>query len=212
MEQVKRSELKGFRGCKGSNEFDGVQIAEEAWGKERANGSALPAMAYLYRRFGPPLGLCDTYKSIADYILTTEDDDVALWITACGSDHISLCIGQLHSESMQNELTEPYRIYEEAVQQVWLDLNPDADHDNYWADRTSSEWCKKHVSHLKLDMPWGRGGEWKSLESSHPVHRLNIAIFNALKELERPTYTRDEYFNIFGRCEPVEEHAEYFGA
>ena len=63
-----------------SNPFvDGPRLAREAWGDrtDRKN-SGLLAMAYLWRRFGPPWWGTDRQKKLVAYVLTTNDPDVFL--------------------------------------------------------------------------------------------------------------------------------------
>ena len=149
---------------------DGPSLADEAWG-DRANGedSGLIAMAYLWRRFGPPWWGADSHKKLVSYILTTHDPDIFLEMNLSGS-ALRSSAAHLMSRTLYEEAMQPYAAPEPCP--TWPDLD-----------------------------------NWR--EVGGIVTRVNQALFDAMKELERPVYVRDVAINIFGRCDDTDTPAEY---
>ena len=108
---------------------DGCKLADEAFGDaSRCENSGLTAMAYLWRRFGPPVNGNDEYKDLAAYYLTTSDEDVVLGIRTSGS---PLRYGVFYIAAV--EATEPrhfqdgsgkWQVNDEVVQKVNRALVP----------------------------------------------------------------------------------------
>lgn len=68
--------------------------------------------AYMYRRFGAPIVLCDNHKRIAEWILTTPDPDVCLEVRiATGNIHNQFGYG-IRIEAFQHPNDEEDRIIE----------------------------------------------------------------------------------------------------
>lgn len=181
---VRQVDEFGFKVCGagGDELFDGHDLAIEAWGRERAEdeNGGLIAMAYLWRRFGPPWRGGDDHKSLVDYTLTTEDPQIFLWLHLGGSG-LAYSVGYLAHESIREE-----------------------------ADRPMADWCKRYED-------WWRAAIGESPDRTNPrewrtagglVYRVNRAVLDALRELERPVYVRDCALNLFGRCKDTYEPAE----
>lgn len=79
---------------------------------------------------------------------------------------------------------------------------------------------------VRSDIAYAIELEWRS-EHQHNTDKANAALTAAMRDLESPTYTRDVYFNMFGRVRDDELHydeeadwstykglpvAEYYGA
>lgn len=65
---------------------DGSFLTASVWGERALTlNSGLLAFAYLYRRFGESKWGHDSYKGIAQYVLTTPEPDVLLTIACKGS-------------------------------------------------------------------------------------------------------------------------------
>jgi hypothetical protein len=60
-----------YRGGASTMFFNCRRLAKEVFGADRMNAPCLTALAYLYRRFGPPFYGSDAYKEICSYFLTT---------------------------------------------------------------------------------------------------------------------------------------------
>lgn len=67
--------------------------------------------AYLYRRFGPPLAGCDEYKTLAQYVLTTDHPEIYLTVTIFAVD---FCFGYGLSRAIEQRLFEEERRLPEA--------------------------------------------------------------------------------------------------
>lgn len=210
-------------GCKATSHFDGSSLAEEAWG-DHAESPSLIGFAYLWRRFGPPWRGSDDYKSLVNYYLSTEDPDVALWITISGSS-FALSVGGVWNKGLETEIHKPEAEWEERFQDWWLDVkhpeikaweetpeNRKTASDVYWNDRSNQTVIHEAKEAIGSRPLWPWHTNWR--EQTGPVHQINLAVFNALKELERPVYIRDVAINIFGRCDhsgDCAEHSPYAG-
>lgn len=78
--KIKQYEEDGklYHGCGGDDIIWTPDIAEEVFADKWDYGHAF---AYLWRRFGPPLEGCDSYKELVGYILTTGMKGVLLYIS-----------------------------------------------------------------------------------------------------------------------------------
>lgn len=207
---------KDWSGCKGTSEFDGHNIAIEAWG-EKAQQCGLTSFPYLWRRFGPPFTGSDDYKSIADYHLTTKNPDVHLWVT-CTPGRLCYQVGAIWSKELHERISEPVAEWHRKAEGYWLGKHyPDFD-----GEKATQEMCEQYGAWLwggmsdedRANLPRIPRATYKDWQSqTGPVHELNQAVFDALKELERPVYVRDQYFNIFGECEPSDsaKYSKYAG-
>ena len=212
MEQVIDFGFKAF-GAGADDLFDGCDMAIEAWGKDRADSdnSGLLAMAYLWRRFGPPWRGGDNYKSLVDYTLTTADPYVFVWfhLGGCG---LALSLGYFVHESLRHEAQQPENDWHRRFQEWWIATHPELDP----RTKTTRARCVKDKCDEKVctqaeavigeypARPLSR--QWRT--DTGIVHRINRAVYDALKELERPVYIRDCAINIFGRCDDSDSPAE----
>ncbi len=71
--------------------------------------TGLLVFAYLYRRFGPPLGEHDSYDELCAYVLTTEMEGVYLRVTPSARD-IDYCISYCCDASVKQELDQMPKI------------------------------------------------------------------------------------------------------
>jgi len=206
-------------GAGGDDLFNGHDLAIEAWGKDRAKdkNSALLAMAYLWRRFGPPWRGGDDHKSLVDYTLTTDDPQIFLWLhlSGCG---LAYSVGYLAHHSVRDEADRPIREWCKRYDEWWWASHPEfasleENEDNqrkvsaiYWQERNDEDVLARARAAIG-DIPKRLDHRhWRT--STGPVHRVNQAVFDALKELERPVYVRDCAINLFGRCADTDEPAE----
>jgi hypothetical protein len=201
-------------GAGGDDIFDGYEMTIEALGEGAKDGnSGMLAFAYLYRRFGPPFCGSDNYKDICAYELTTDDPKVFLWIHPKASG-LPYSIGYLAAEELREERMKPLYDYNAKWEEWWLKrngINPDEFNDlpKKRKETLSSRFCRdRHkikligLANAELGPPPypGRSDKnWKE-DPDSVRYRVNIAVFNALKELLRPVYVRDVPINILGRC------------
>ena len=218
MEQVDDFAFK-VRGAGGDEICNGHELAIEAWGKERADDddSALLAMAYLWRRFGPPWRGGDNYKSLVDYTLTTEDPHVFLWLAlkGCG---LALSVGYLVHESIHQEAHRPMTEWCKRYDDWWYTTHPEfkaweETEENrrkvravYWQERDNEDVLAAARAAIGEIPARVDRRQWRT--KTGVVHRVNQAVFGAMKELERPVYVRDCPFNLLGRCADTDKPAE----
>ncbi len=217
MEQVVEFGFK-VRGAGGDDIFDGPSLALEAWG-DRADddNSALLAMAYVWRRFGPPWHGGDDHKSLVDYTLTTEDPHVFLWLHLGGS-CLALSVGYLAHESIRAEVDRPINEWLRRYDDWWWTTHPefasweDTEESQekmntlYWQDREDKNVQAQSFAAIGAFPARLDNSKWRT--DTGVVHRVNQAVFDALKELERAVYVRDCPINLFGRCNDSETPAE----
>lgn len=197
---------------------DGHALAIEAWGDRASNkDSGLLAFAYLWRRFGPPWRGGDNHKSLVDYWLTTADPEVFLTLSlkGCG---LALSVGYVANQTIRTEAHAPLNAWERRLREWWLGRHPEiaeledteANHEivsaRYWKDRMNKELVDEAVLVIGEFPDSPDSSKWR--DDTGVVHRVNQALFDALKELERPVYVRDCPFNAFGRCEAVGDSAD----
>lgn len=107
MEQYTGTTLREYEGYRSGPHFDCPLLAEKAFGKDLASQQHLTAMAYLYRRFGPPFWGCDSYKEIASYVLTTKIDGLLLDV-GCLASCLRYYFSVLYSKELAKQFS-PYR-------------------------------------------------------------------------------------------------------
>lgn len=197
---------------------NGTNLAIEAWGNRcKEKNSALLGFAYLWRRFGPPWHGTDDYKKLVGYDLTTPDEQVFLTLNlgGCG---LYLSIGYLAHESIREEVNKPMVEWCRKYDEWWWKQHPEfmdweeTDENQrkvskiYWEERGEDETVKKAIAVIGDSPPRLDNKKWQ--EDSGVVGRVNRALFEALKELDRPVYVRDCAINIFGRCDDSEDAVE----
>ncbi|KKM63052.1 hypothetical protein LCGC14_1515470 [marine sediment metagenome] len=218
MQQVVKFGFKVY-GAGGDDLFDGHDLAIEAWGKERAKdkNGALLAMAYLWRRFGPPWLGGDEYKSLVGYTLTTSDPHIFLWLhlSGCG---LAYSVGYFAHKSIRAEAHRLMKEWCERYDEWWGTTHPEfaAWEDNeenqqkasviYWQERDDKDVLAKARAAIGEFPDRHDSRCWRT--DTGLVHRVNQAVFDALKELERPVYVRDCALNLFGRCDDTDDPAE----
>lgn len=206
------------RGAGGDDIFDGHDLALEAWGDcAKDKNSGLLALAYLWRRFGPPWRGGDDHKSLVDYTLTTDDPHVFLWLHLSGSG-LAYSVGYFAHCSLRAELDEPILEWCKRYDEWWWTTHPefesweDSEENQqkisaiYWQERQNEDVRAKAYAAIgdfpsRPDKP-----QWRT--DTGVVNRVNQAVFDALKELERPVYVRDCPINLFGRCGETDNPAE----
>jgi len=112
----------GLRSYASGPFFNCPELACEAFGPV-AYEPCLTHMAYLYRRFGPPLWGSDPYKEIASYILTTARD--GLWLECrCKAGQLRLGFGVAYSPQLAAGFPDRHRFDAEndLVRQCRVDL------------------------------------------------------------------------------------------
>ena len=213
MEQVNKLSERAF-GAGADDIMDGHELAIEAW-KERvlAPNSGLLAFAYLWRRFGPPWHGSDPHKDLCGYILTTSEPDVFLTIHPKGAG-LAYGVGYLAYEAVRKEHGRPRMEWEEKVLQYWMAQHPEIAFDShesweaserrrvsdlFYTDRENESWIV--IACKSIGEPPDRDDFKPWRERTGVSLRVNQALFDALKELERPVYVRDVAINIFGRCD-----------
>lgn len=217
---------KGVRGAAGDDIFNGDDIAVEALGPDvKAKNSGLLALAYLWRRFGPPWWGSDPHKDLCKYILTTPDPEVWLIVRTAGSS-LDLGISYCKTEALQEEQATPFREWEKKFEAWWckengidcdkewpeeIDGKPNEElesiRERFWEDRMKSEVAKKAALEIG-QYPRFLYDPKKWRDGNGVCRRVNQAIYDALKELLRPVYVRDVPINIFGRCNNADDPAE----
>lgn len=218
MQQVYDLGAAPWSGAKGSDLVDGHDLAIEAWGdRAKEKSSGLTAFAYLWRRFGPPWQGGDDHKELVSYWLTTADPGVVLTVGLSGSS-LPYAIGYLAARSITDEHHKPLAEYHDKLADwIWNqhpelhDLDETEENREKWANVYFREVAnvgvlKRAKAEIGPSPKRSRPSEWKDAEG--PVHQVNQALFDALKELERPVYVRDIPINIFGRCEGSDDAAE----
>lgn len=217
MEQVYEFTEK-MTGAAGDDIFDGDKIALEAYGdRAKDKNSGLLAFSYLWRRFGPPWLGTDPHKKLVDYTLTTADPEVFLCMSLSASG-LALCVSYRITRSLEAEHFKPWKEWESRFEEWWWKQHPefealDDTEENrekaakvYWAERCKKEVTSKAVAAIGEFPRRAHSIPWR--EAGGVVTRANQAIFDALKELERPVYVRDIPINLFGRCDDSEESCE----
>lgn len=216
MEQA--TKWRNMRGAKGDLLVEGYSLANQAWGRRcLARNSGVTAMAYMFRRFGPPFTGTDPYKTLCSYYLTTADKDVILNIDLSGSS-LAYAVGYIASITLHAEHMKKYHDWGQKCEEYWWSKHPklakledtpensDRVSKLYWKDRMNPEWTKEAE---KVIGPWpGFDDPTKWKKNKGVIHRVNKALYDALKELERPVFIRDVPINIFGRCRYVENECE----
>jgi len=196
------------------------KLAIEAWGDRCDEGnSALTAMAYLWRRFGPPIWGSDDHKDLCAYYLTTEDPRVFLWLHLGGSG-LAISAGYVALEEIKEEIHRPEREWWKAYEEFWWKQHPEFEEledteENqekvstlFWDEQEREEMMGKAKNEIGECPGWWRRPEnWRENEDGSLVKHVNQVLFDAMKELERPVYIRDVPINIFGRCNDDYEHA-----
>lgn len=218
MQQVETFDFKVL-GAGGDDLFNGYDMAIEAWGQDRADdkNGALLAMAYLWRRFGPPWRGGDDYKRLVDYTLTTDDPYVFLWLSLSGSG-LACSMGYLAHESLRAEVDQPRRVWSECYVEWWNTMHPEFKSwedtketlekmaEIYWRERYDEDVLAKACAAIGEFPGVPDHRQWRT--DTGVVHRVNQALFDAMKELERPVYVRDCPVNLFGRCDESDTPAE----
>lgn len=205
-------------GCGGDDIFDGHDAARDAWGEDRVKdrNSGLLAMAYLWRRFGPPWRGGDDHKSLVDYTLTTEDPYVFLWLNLSGCG-LAYSVGYFAHESIWEENYRPTQEWHDKFLEWWWLKNPEweeveetEENRKRWSKAFLHDQCDEaviaearqtigDVYDSAFPRPRPDSSKWRTNEGV--IGRVGRAIYKALKELERPVYVRDCPLNIFGRCQ-----------
>jgi len=88
-------------GCANLLNVDPGEIAKNILGEKVSSGDMF---LYLYRRFGPPTSHGDTYKSAADYYLSTPMPGLYIRISATGTDWTEGFFGFLAKDEIWREL------------------------------------------------------------------------------------------------------------
>lgn len=217
MEQLGDCEFK-LSGASSDDICDAHQLAQEAWGDiAKDKNSGLLAMAYLWRRFGPPWSGGDDHKSLVDYTLTTNDSHVFLWIhlSGCG---LFYSVGYLAHEKIKQKFHEPMTAWCERYDEWWWTTHPEFESwedfgenqkkvsEVYWNERMDNAVITKAEAVIGQSPSRQDSRAWRS--DNGVLRRVNQAIFDAMKELERPVYVRDCAFNLFGRCDDSDTPAE----
>jgi hypothetical protein len=215
MQQVTRIKFK-VEGCASGEYVDCHALAKEAWG-EQAKEENISAMAYLWRRFGPPWWGTDSHKRIASWVLATADPCVFLDVSPSASS-MAFNVSYLMKRGTLDSLCGSpirHRQWERKFERWFLKQNSSMPHKTpdelkalrelygKWRfDGTRIAQAKKVIGpfpHRRYDVDlngWRKGPEI--------VRRVNQALFDAMKELLRPVYVRDSSINIFGRPDDVE--------
>jgi len=192
-------------------------LAKEAWGEQcDEDNSALTAMAYLWRRFGPPIWGSDDYKDLCAYYLTTDDPRVFLWLHLDGTG-LAISSGYVTLVEVQDEILKPEVEWYKAYDEWWWKQHPEFEE---WEDTKANQkiidklfWAEQDEMRKKAQeeigtLPRTRHPEhWRDYKDGLEKH-INQVLFDAMKELLRPVYIRDCPINILGRCNDSEEPAE----
>lgn len=226
MSRAIRSLKRWPKGCTGAGSgpvASGTHLAFEAWGDASDDDdTGMLALAYLWRRFGPPT--VPGAEMLGVWVITTSDPDVYLTIRPSGS-AIALDVGYL--------IRQPLDVEHHAARAEW---ERKAMH--WLAERVAEEhpeWVTKGHAPDGLDelsvegwqlaadrrMTWGAGSwmeravavlgeppralmacDWR--DGTDPIqHRVNTALLAAMKRLLRPVFLRDIAITILGRADRV---------
>lgn len=212
MQQLTDNDRK-LCGAKGDEIVDGFTLAREAWGEPcQQSNSGLMAFSYLWRRFGPPFRGSDPHKDLVSYTLTTKDPDVFLWITPSGSS-LDLAVGYIADEKIRTAHNRPMVQWEKRFRawhwkqnpefETWKETKRNCERYNkrYWNARMDPKVMEQAKAVLG-EYPARRmkmASDWRT--GSRIQKRVNQALFDAMKELEKPVRVRDVAINIFGRCD-----------
>ncbi|HUX02265.1 MAG TPA: hypothetical protein VMY35_14970 [Phycisphaerae bacterium] len=200
---------EGVRGAAADGLVDAELLAKEAWGEACAvDGSGYMALAYLWRRFGPPFCGCDELKDLACYVLTTENPGVFL-VLRLGA-WLNLSAAYLASIPIHDEANRASNEWCRRYHDWWLDRHPELQalpdtprgrqqrHDAYITDRLDKEVFRDAVAELGEE-PESDPQRWR--EDDGVVRRVNQALFDAMRELSRVVYVRDCPLSILGPCD-----------
>lgn len=191
------------RGCRGSEEFDGREIARDAWGDMAQDmDSGLIAFAYLWRRFGPPRFGSDPRKELCRYIIGTPDPRVFLEIGPKAMD-LTYSVGYIAKQEVLIAIGEPRRRWFERM----AEWGSHHGHANYTALCKSKDAFKAAIAELG-DIPIIPEHSQR-LKAEGPLGEFTRALFAAAKEMLRPVYVRDVSINILGR---VDDDDPFVGA
>lgn len=184
-------------GAKGSDVFEGHDLAVEAWGDEAEFvNSGVTAMAYLWRRFGPPPLGSDNYKQLCCYYLGTPVKGVVLTLGLSGSP-LSYAVGFVATHKILDECRKPQEKWIKDIDAWARERGCDGITSLYY-DKKNASLRDQAVAELGRK-PYPDLTNWGS--DNGMVGKLNRAIFQAMQELRRPVYIRDAAINIFGRCD-----------
>jgi len=196
----------GVMGAASDEYVDCSQLANEALGVNvRLGGASVGASAfvYLWRRFGPSPWPYDDDKVLAEYYIQTPIKGVILSLYPTGS---GLGVGYLADPKNRIKLEGPSSEWMQALAD-YCDANKTGytDINEAMANRTLMDKAKKVIG----NPPWA---EWCSpwRESSNKTRKyINQAIFDALREMQRPVVVRDVPINILGVVTTAKIHAEF---
>jgi hypothetical protein len=192
-------------GCAGSDEFEGADLAREAWGEEAEHAdSGLTAFACLWRRFGPPRYGSDNYKQLCRYVIGTPHHDIYLTLGLSGSPLVH-AVGYLAPAAFRAALLAPAREWCGRLDR-WAREHGHDDGMLLSLDARLAD--DYHRAREELGPPPARPdlSRWRELEG--PVGDLSRAVFAALRELLRPVSIRDVPINILGTTgEPWDHEA-----
>lgn len=106
----------------------GRTIAGEVYAGRMGQNSGLTALAYCWRRFGPPISGSDDHKDLVAYLLTTPAPDVWLWLHLSASE-IDLAVGAIMTKPVYERILKPMRDWgqkrREWLERTYLGLNPE---------------------------------------------------------------------------------------
>jgi len=179
-------------GCSASEEFDGCECADEAWGDTASEpNSGLTALAYLWRRFGPPVFGSDDLKDLCRYQIGTPSPEIFLSVHLSGSS-LRYAVGYLATDAIRRTLR---KANEESFGRIcdWAQSNGYRDLTALYMDKDGIRYAVEAIG----PCPALRDG--RPLDAMEgPVGDLNRAILAAMRELLRPVCIRDVPINILG--------------
>lgn len=182
-------------GAAASEYCDCYELAKEVFGEPDGN-SGLLAMAYLFRRFGPPTFGSDDHKEICRYHLHTEAPDVFLGIAPRGS---GPGYGYMVTRDVESRIYRRFTNWESAFQKFLEDDT--VVYKDPWKARMDPSVVARAEKVIGKCPKRIRESEWR--KSSRVVDMVHSALLGAMRELLRPVYCRDVPFNILGRVKDV---------
>lgn len=177
LDKHKKLDIAGF------DTLDPGAVAEKIFGPDLKSSDLF---LYLFRRFGIPLSEShDDYKEACSYWFTTPEPDLFLCVSikagagACTA--FGYVLTQELSQSVRREIDDLTKAWRDE-KAAWIAANdiPESEAD----ERYKQEFPDKWEEIGKLGGPLCR--------------QCNEALTAVFKDFLRPTYIRDEYFNVLG--------------
>lgn len=208
MEQVhKYRDWRKWSGASSDEHVCCFKLGEKVFGRKCGPDSGLVAMAYLWRRFGPPFSGSDPYKQLASWHLTTDDPKVVLIVAPSGSE-LPLCLSYMKHKSAFKDEVKRQRQYEVDTEKIWFAKKgmrylshrkwlalPKRERDAIAKEFSDWSWSKEGRKEIVAKL-----GRYPRATGDDPESKALVATLEkAMRDLLRPVMIRDVPVNVLGR-------------